>query len=114
MPKMKENPRMIVARGTREVNVSDLLKMRRQMKMMMMSAKEMSTASSFATAEPTSWWREWEVCRRRGSIQTHLEARCKSLAFAIDTRDGLAHLLLGDVAIAVLVKELESLGLYYQ
>jgi hypothetical protein len=44
----------MVARGTSDVRVSDLLKMRRQTKIIMMSATAMRTASSFATAEPTS------------------------------------------------------------
>jgi hypothetical protein len=51
---MKENPRMIVASGTRDVRVSDLLKMRRQTKIMRMMATATRTASSFAMAEPTS------------------------------------------------------------
>ena len=54
LPKMKENPRMMVARGTREVSVSFLLKMRRQTNIMRTSAVATRTASNFATAEPTS------------------------------------------------------------
>jgi hypothetical protein len=53
-PKMKENPRMMLARGTSDVRVSFLLKMRRQTKIMTISATATSTASSFATAESTS------------------------------------------------------------
>lgn len=55
LPKIKLKPRIIVARGTRDVSVSDLLKMSRQRKIMRMSATATSTASSLATAEPTSW-----------------------------------------------------------
>ena len=51
---MNENPRIIVANGTRDAIVSLLLKISRQMKRKMRSTQAISTASSFATALPTS------------------------------------------------------------
>lgn len=53
-PKMNEKPRMIVANGTSDAMVSFLLKMSRQMKIRTRSTQVISTASNFATAEPTS------------------------------------------------------------
>jgi len=52
---MNEKPRMIVARGTREARVFDLLKMSKHTKIMMMSATDIRTASNFATIELTSY-----------------------------------------------------------
>ena len=52
---MNENPRMIVARGTSEANVSFRLKMSKQANTMKISATQTRTASSLATAEPTSY-----------------------------------------------------------
>jgi hypothetical protein len=51
---MNEKPRMMVARGTREARVFDLLKMSKQMKMMMTNARDIKTPSNFATIELTS------------------------------------------------------------
>lgn len=53
-PKTKENPRMIVASGTSDAMVLLLLKISRQMKVKTRRTHAMSTASSFATALPTS------------------------------------------------------------
>lgn len=52
---MNEKPRMIVASGTSDAMVSFLLKMSRQMKISTRSAQAMRTASSLATALPTSY-----------------------------------------------------------
>jgi hypothetical protein len=52
---MNENPRIIVARGTSEASVLLLLKMRRHVKRIPSNAMQTRTASSFATAEPTSY-----------------------------------------------------------
>jgi hypothetical protein len=52
---MNENPRIIVARGTSEASVLLLLKMRRHVKRIPSNATQTRTASSFATAEPTSY-----------------------------------------------------------
>lgn len=57
-PKMNENPRMIVARGTSEASVSLLLKIRRHVKRIPSIATQTRTASSFATAEPTSYMKQ--------------------------------------------------------
>ena len=54
LPKMNENPRTIVARGTRDAIVLLRLKMRRQMNTRTMSTVANSTASSFAMTEPIS------------------------------------------------------------
>lgn len=51
---MKENPRMIVANGTKDARVLLLLNIRRQTKIMPTRARQTSTASNFATALPTS------------------------------------------------------------
>ena len=55
LPKMNEKPTMIVASGTSDAIVLLRLKMSRQMKMKIRIATESRTASSFATAEPTSF-----------------------------------------------------------
>lgn len=54
-PKMKEKPRIIVAHGTSDDNVSLRLKIKRQMKMTATRTTASSTASSLATIEPASW-----------------------------------------------------------
>ena len=54
LPKMNEKPTMIVASGTSDARVLLRLKMSKQMKIKMMSTTASKTASSFATAEPTS------------------------------------------------------------
>lgn len=54
-PKINENPRITVARGTRDASVFDRLKMSRQTKIMNTSATDTKTASSFATIESTSY-----------------------------------------------------------
>ena len=51
---MNENPRMIVANGTKDATVFERLKISRQMKTMNMRATAISTASSLPTAELTS------------------------------------------------------------
>lgn len=48
---MNENPRMMVASGTREASVFDRLKIKRQINIMNINATDISTASSFATME---------------------------------------------------------------
>ncbi len=53
-PNTKEKPTMKVASGTNDAIVLLRLKMSKQMKMIMIKATESKTASSFATAEPTS------------------------------------------------------------
>ena len=55
LPKMNENPRTIVARGTSDSRVLLRLKINRQAKMIPIKATQTRTASSFATALPTSW-----------------------------------------------------------
>jgi hypothetical protein len=52
---MNENPRIRVARGTSDARVLLLLKMRRHVKIITINAMQTRTASSFATAEPTSY-----------------------------------------------------------
>jgi len=52
---MNENPRMVVARGSREARVFVLLKMSKHTKIMRTSARDIRTASNFATIEPTSY-----------------------------------------------------------
>ncbi|EGO27846.1 hypothetical protein SERLADRAFT_383465 [Serpula lacrymans var. lacrymans S7.9] len=51
---MNENPRMIVASGTRDAKVLLLLKISRQAKRIPNKAIAIRTASSFATTESTS------------------------------------------------------------
>lgn len=51
---MKEKPKIMVARGTREASVFSRLKISKHTKIMPTSATASRTASSFATAELTS------------------------------------------------------------
>jgi hypothetical protein len=53
-PKMKEKPSITVANGTRDASESEWLNIKRQMKMTAASTTERSTASNFATMDPTS------------------------------------------------------------
>ena len=54
LPKMNEKPTMMVASGTSDASVLLLLKMSIQMKMSTIATTARHTASSFATADPTS------------------------------------------------------------
>lgn len=51
---MKEKPSITVANGTRDASESEWLNIKRQMKMTAASTTERSTASNFATMDPTS------------------------------------------------------------
>ena len=55
-PKIKEKPTIIVASGTRDARVFLRLKISRQMKTKIKATTESMTASSLATAEPTSYY----------------------------------------------------------
>jgi hypothetical protein len=54
-PKMNENPKVMVARGTRLAKVLCRLKISKQTKIMPTKATANNTASSFATTELTSY-----------------------------------------------------------
>ena len=54
-PKMKEKPTMMVASGTSDAIVLLRLKMSKQMNTRSISTTAIKTASSLATAEPTSY-----------------------------------------------------------
>lgn len=54
-PKMNEKPTIMDASGTSDAIVSFLLKMSKQMKMKIIKIAPRSTASSFATADDTSF-----------------------------------------------------------
>lgn len=54
-PNINENPRIIVAKGTKDASVFSRLKMSKQTKMMNIRATASRTASSLATADPTSY-----------------------------------------------------------
>lgn len=60
---MKENPRIIVARGTSDAKVLAGLKMRREMNTTITSPTPIRTASSFARAELVSFTLEARAFR---------------------------------------------------
>lgn len=108
-PKMKEKPRTIVASGTNDCRVFLLLKINKHTKIKIIAKTASITASSFATAEPTSCMVQVSLFRGQDNpTETNLETRGKSSTFAIDSAHGFSHFGLCDVAITIFVENIES------
>lgn len=99
---------MIVASGTRDARVFLRLKISRQIKTKIKHTTESMTASSFATADPTSCHHThnpFNTTKWMPRTRTYLQASRQRLPLTIYPPDCLTHLLLGNIAIAIFVEE---------
>lgn len=102
---MKENPRMIVASGTRDARVFLRLKMSKHTNMTTINATERRTASSLATAEPTSYSKillllyVFQIAN-----STHFKTRYQGFTLSVNSLHGFPHFPFADVTISIFIE----------